>query len=150
MTTRTEDYLRVLDEIIEEKGYARIKDIAERLGVRSSSVVEMMKKMSQMDLVRYEKYGGVRLTSSGQERADAVRKRHDTFMNLLELIMVPQNIALKDAHILEHNLHPKTVVQFSKLVEFITSQSELSECMSVWSQHFGKKPAKKKNGVRKR
>jgi len=36
---RVEDYLRTVYEIIEEKGYARIKDIARGLDVKPSTAV---------------------------------------------------------------------------------------------------------------
>jgi len=50
---RVEDYLRAVYEIIEQKGYARIKDISRELGVRPSSVVEMMRKLHDRGFVIY-------------------------------------------------------------------------------------------------
>lgn len=136
LTGRTEDYLRGIHEIIERKGYARIKDIVKELDVRPSTVVEMMKKLDQMRLVTYEKYGSITLTPQGKEIAKAVRERHKTFKNFLEIILVPKDVALKDAHVLEHRLDPKTILQFARFVEFITSAPKHPKFVGKWMEQF--------------
>lgn len=136
LTGRTEDYLRGIHEIIERKGYARIKDIVKELNVRPSTVVEMMKKLDQMGLVTYEKYGSITLTPQGKEIARAVRERHETFKNFLEIILVPKDVALKDAHVLEHRLDPKTILQFARFVEFITSAPKHPKFVGKWMEQF--------------
>lgn len=136
LTGRTEDYLRGIHEIIERKGYARIKDIVKELDVRPSTVVEMMKKLDQMGLVAYEKYGSITLTPQGKEIAKAVRERHETFKNFLEIILVPKDVALKDAHVLEHRLDPKTILQFARFVEFITSAPKHPKFVGKWMEQF--------------
>jgi DtxR family Mn-dependent transcriptional regulator len=136
LSGRSEDYLRGLYEIMERKGYARIKDIARKLGVQPSSAVEMMKKLNRKGLVVYEKYGGVTLTSEGEDVAKAVEERHETFKKFLEIILVPENIASKDAHVLEHKLDPKTILQFTRFVEFITSTPEHPRFVGRWMEQF--------------
>ena len=136
LSRRAEDYLRSIYEIVERKGFARIKDISRELGLRPSSVVEMVKKLHKKGLVRYEKYGGVVLTSQGREIAEAVKKRHEVFKKFLELILVPEDIALKDSHILEHQLDPKTILQFTRFVKFITESSERPRFVERWMEHF--------------
>jgi len=137
LTGRAEDYLRVLLEIEEMKGYARIRDLARELDVQPPSVVEMMKKLHRMGFVAYERYGAVTLTSQGKEIAKIIAKRHKTFKKFLEIILVPKEIVLRDSHILEHRLHPKTVLQFTRFVEFFTSASE-HEFVSRWLEEFKK------------
>jgi len=136
LTGRTEDYLRGICEIIERKGYARIKDIVRELNVRPSTVVEMMKKLDHIGLVVYEKYGGITLTPQGEEIARAISERHETFKKFLEIILVPKDVALKDAHMLEHQLDPKTILQFTRFVEFITSAPEHPKFVKRWVEQF--------------
>lgn len=136
LTGKAEDYLRAVYEIVQRKGYARIRDIAKELGVQPPSAVEMMKKLDQMEFIAYEKYGAVTLTSQGEEIARAVSKRHETFKKFLEIILVPKEIALKDSHLLEHQLHPKTVVQFTRFVEFVTSAPEHPKFLGRWLEQF--------------
>jgi len=138
LSGRTEDYLRSIYEIVERKGFARVRDIARELDVKPSSVVEMLKKLQEMSLVVYEKYGGVRLTDRGKELAEVVERRHETFRKFLELILVPKDVALRDAHILEHRLHPKTILQFARFVEFITSYADRPRFVRRWLEEFKK------------
>jgi len=136
LSRRAEDYLRSIYEIVERKGFARIKDIARELNLKPSSVVEMVKKLHREGLVRYEKYGGVVLTSRGREIGETIKKRHDVFKKFLELILVPEDIALKDSHILEHQLDPKTILQFTRFVKFITKSPERPRFIERWMEHF--------------
>ena len=144
---RVEDYLRTVYEIIEQKGYARIKDISRDLEVRPSSVVEMMRKLHDRGFVIYEKYGGITLTLQGRNVAEAVEMRHDTFKKFLEIILVPENVAAKDAHILEHRLDSKTILQFTRFVEFITRATSAGrpKFMRRWMEQFRKYCEEKTN-----
>ncbi len=136
ITGKAEDYLRGIYEITKEKGFARIRDIANNLNVKPSSAVEMVRKLDQLQLVQYEKYGGVILTTRGREMAEVIEKRHETFKKFLEIILVPKNIALKDAHVLEHRLHPRTILQFSKFVDFIENAQDNPKFLKKWRTAF--------------
>ena len=136
LSRRAEDYLRSIYEIVERKGFARIKDIAREMGLKPSTVVEMVRKLHDGGFVHYEKYGGVTLTQRGREIAEAIKERHDIFKKFLELILVPEDIALKDSHILEHQLDPKTILQFTRFVRFITESSERPRFVGRWMEQF--------------
>ena len=44
LSEREEDYMRGILEVIEEKGYARVRDIAFKVEVKPPSAIEMIKK----------------------------------------------------------------------------------------------------------
>ena len=129
---KAEDYLEAILNIAEKKGYSRIKDIALALGVTPSSVVEMVKRLNDMDFVEYRKYDGVTLTPEGREIASVVKDRHDTIRAFLEIIKVPEEIADKDACIIEHELEAKTIEQVKNLVNFVQSAPDYPQ----WLEHF--------------
>lgn len=136
ISSKAEDYLRGIYEIIRRKGFVRIKDIARELDVKPPTVVEMMKKLDAKGLILYEKYGGITLTDHGRDIAKVIEKRHETFKQFLEILLVPKDIALKDAHILEHELHSKTILQFSRFVDFITKYSKRPRFVRRWLEEF--------------
>jgi DtxR family Mn-dependent transcriptional regulator len=136
LTEREEDYLRAILEIQQDKGFARIRDISEKVEVSPPSCVEMMKKLGGKALVVYEKYGGVTLTSEGRKIAMSVTDRHETFRRLLEIIQVPKETAIKDAHILEHHLESTTILQFKRFVDFITKAPEHPRFIGRWMDMF--------------
>ena len=106
--------------------------------MKASTVVEMVRKLHKDGFVRYEKYGGVTLTPRGREIAEAIKERRDVFKKFLELILVPEDVALKDSHILEHQLNPKTILQFTRFVKFITEASERPKFVGRWIEQFKK------------
>jgi DtxR family Mn-dependent transcriptional regulator len=120
ITERAEDYLRSIHKIIEQQGFANTGDIALELNIKPSSVFEMLNKLQKLNLVIHEKYGEVKLTKNGLSIAKVITNRHDTFRKFLEIILVPHEIAIRDANILEHKLDYKTIWQFSKFVDFMT------------------------------
>ncbi len=132
LTDREEDYLRAIYELICSKGYARIKYIAIKVKVTPASVVEMMKKLREKNLVNYEKYEAITLTDIGAQYAEAISKRHDTFKKFLKIINVPDNVAEKDAHILEHYLDPKTINQFTRFVDLVNNPDHDRKLVGVY------------------
>jgi DtxR family Mn-dependent transcriptional regulator len=133
LTRKIEDYLEAILNIIEERGYAKTNYIATTLDVKPPSVTEMMKKLDEMGFVFYRKYGGVILTQKGEEIAKSVKGRHDTFLELLKLLQVPDSIADKDACTMEHDLDPKTIIQLKKFVSFVKNCPKVTP---EWIEHF--------------
>lgn len=70
-TPSMEDYLERIYKLIDEKGYARVSDIAEGLEVHPSSVTKMIQKLDKDEYLIYEKYRGLVLTSKGKNRKTA-------------------------------------------------------------------------------
>jgi DtxR family transcriptional regulator, Mn-dependent transcriptional regulator len=121
LTERVEDYLEAIYGIHRSKGYVRVKDVANALGVQYSSVTEMMKKLKALRLVHYEKYGGIVLTGEGEEIGRSVKDRHDTLCRLLTIAGVPAESSAKDACAMEHHLSPRSIEQLKKLVSALES-----------------------------
>lgn len=55
-TPSMEDYIEKIYSLIENKGYARVSDIAEELLVHPSSVTKMVQKLDKDEYLVYEKY----------------------------------------------------------------------------------------------
>ena len=71
-----EDYLERIHELIEEKGYARVVDIASSLAVRQASVTSMVQKLDELGYLNYEKYRGLVLTDAGRPASVRTRPRY--------------------------------------------------------------------------
>src|ERR687891_1712511 len=115
-TDRMEDYLEVIYELIQEKGYATTVDISSYLNVSSPSVTKMLQKLDESRYLDYEKYRGIRLTQEGSIIAKNMRQRHSLLVEFLKMIGVNEGTANKDAEGIEHYLHPETL---EKLEEFV-------------------------------
>jgi len=64
-TKSVEDYLEAIYIPSEEKGFARVKDIAKFLNVKLPSVTEVLKRLQEDRLIEHLPYGEVRLTEKG-------------------------------------------------------------------------------------
>jgi len=115
-TDAMEDYLEVMYELIQKKGYATTIDIANYLHVSSPSVTKMVKRLDKMGYLVYEKYRGLQLTSEGIAVAKNIHKNHGLLVEFLKMIGIDEEIANRDAEGIEHHLHPQTM---EKLEEFI-------------------------------
>ncbi len=115
-TDRMEDYLEVIYELVEQKGYATTIDISSYLNVSSPSVTKMMKRLDEAGYLNYEKYRGIRLTDEGIQIAKNIRNKHRLLAEFFMLIGVDEESANNDAEGIEHHLHPDTI---KKLSEFI-------------------------------
>lgn len=134
ITDRAEDYLRTIQKIIDKQGFARMSDIALELNIKPASAFEMLSKLQRSGLIVHQRYGEVALTKHGRCIADIIKKRHDTFRKFLELILVPQEVAVKDANILEHNLDNKTIAQITKFVDFMIL--DRPAVIAKWRENF--------------
>lgn len=115
-TDRMEDYLEVIYELVQEKGYATTVDISSYLNVSSPSVTKMMQKLDETGYLKYEKYRGIKLTNEGIRIARNIRSRHGLLAEFFMIIGVDEETANNDAEGIEHHLHPETM---KKLEEFI-------------------------------
>ena len=118
-------YLQAVAALKGEKGFARVGDIAERLGVSKSGVTSMMRSLQGRGLVTHERYGSVELTLSGRylaERTESNRRVLTVF--LTEILGVPERVAEEDACMIEHLVSPQVMVELLRLTSFMRSQNE--------------------------
>jgi Mn-dependent DtxR family transcriptional regulator len=121
-TTRMEDYLEVIYELIQHKGYATTVDISSYLNVSSPSVTKMLQRLSESGHVNYEKYRGITLTDSGMAVAKSIHDRHGVLAEFLMMIGVDEDTANRDAEGIEHHLHPETLKKLEEFVKLAKSQ----------------------------
>ena len=76
ISTQTEEnYTKVIYQLASGKEWINTKELAENMGIRPSSVTDMMQKLDSKGVVSYRKYKGVKLTSDGEKLAlDIIRK----------------------------------------------------------------------------
>ncbi|HEU5120518.1 MAG TPA: transcriptional regulator MntR, partial [Candidatus Nitrosocosmicus sp.] len=118
---RMEDYLEIIYELVQQKGYATSVDITECLNVSAPSVTKMMRRLDLKGYLEYEKYRGIRLTDQGRQVAENIKKRHKLLTEFFKLIGVSEDIANQDAEGIEHHLHAETL---EKLEQFLSTVNE--------------------------
>ena len=89
------------------------------MDVKPPSVTEMLRKLQDEELVKYEPYLGAKLTRKGREMADELMARHKVIADFLEIIGVDRVHAEEDACTIEHHVSKASAEQLKKFVEFI-------------------------------
>jgi len=117
--TRVEDYLEVVYDLVQTKGYAGSTDIAERLGVKTPSVTNMLQRLDGMGFIVYERYRGLRLTDKGEETARFIKQKHITIIKFLQILGVGEKTTKLDAEGIEHHVHKDTVKRMERFVDFV-------------------------------
>lgn len=132
-----EDYLERIQELIQEKGYARMVDIASSLNVRQASVTSMVQKLGDLGYVHYVKYRGLILTEKGRNVADYIQRRHETLTRFFSLLGLDAATQQEDIEGIEHHLSADTMETLSDLAEF------LEENPDVLKKYLRKRQSKK-------
>ena len=124
-TTREEDYLEVIAELVELKGYATTLDISRFMNVSPPSVTKMLQKLDEKKYLEYEKYHGINLTDIGKQVADTIRRKHSTLLEFFEILNIVKEIANQDTEGLEHHLNDKTIRRIRKFITFLKSNPKI-------------------------
>lgn len=119
-----EDYLERIYELIEEKGYARVVDIASSLEVKQASVTSMVQKLGELGYLNYEKYRGLVLTDKGREVACQIQRRHGTLSRFFSLFGLDVETQKRDIEGIEHHLSPETLNVLEDLAKFFEDRPD--------------------------
>ncbi len=113
-----EDYLEAILMVCNDKGVARVKDIASKLGVRAASVTEALHNLASLGLVNYEPYSVITLTDVGRKQARDILRRHRILTEFLEEVLgVPAPSAENTACLMEHIVLDDTFERFERMVK---------------------------------
>jgi DtxR family Mn-dependent transcriptional regulator len=121
LSDHQEMYLKVIFNLIKEHKVARVKDIAEDLGVTKSSVSGALKALSEKGLIEYEPYGYATLTERGEQIAEQLVGKYQVLADfLVNVLAVPEDVADENACRMEHvvdNFVMERLVQFLRFFE---------------------------------
>lgn len=126
-SARVEDYLEVISELVELKGYANTLDISRYMNVSAPSVTKMLQRLDENGYLEYEKYRGINLTTKGNAVADTIRQKHRILLEFFKMLGIDYAIANQDTEGIEHHLNPKTIKQLRKFVTYLKANPKVLE-----------------------
>jgi len=117
-----EMYLKTVLQVRGSHDIARVRDVADELGVTPGTVSSIVKKLDAMKLLEHDRYGFVALTPKGLDVANCVQRRFETLRDLLtEVLGVDAATAEADACAMEHVISPATLGRMRLLLERVRS-----------------------------
>ena len=124
-SSRMEDYLEIISELVELKGYATTLDISRYMNVSAPSVTKMLQRLDEGGFLEYEKYHGINLTEKGIQIAEGIRQNHGILLEFFEILGVGYDTANQDTEGIEHHLNPKTIKQLRKFITFLKANPKV-------------------------
>ena len=114
-TEVAEDYVGLIDDLIEVNGEARLVDLAERFGVSHVTVNRIVARLRREGLVTSKPYRSIFLTEEGRALAGRSRRRHRIVIDFLVAIGVSEAQAEVDSEGIEHHVSEETLAAFERL-----------------------------------
>lgn len=117
-TQSEENYLKAIFQLQEEtEGGISTSSLSEKLATKAASVTEMLKRLSDKELVNYQKYYGVQLTKTGRKQALLIVRKHRLWEYfLVERLNFNWDEVHEVAEQLEHIKSPKLVEELDSFL----------------------------------
>lgn len=129
-----EDYLEAILYLEEKQKVARVKDIADRMGILRGSVTSGLKTLSEKGLINYEPYRFITLTPKGEKIAKEITRRHKTIKAFLkDVLLIDEEVAEENACRMEHAMDKHVI---DRLIEFISYVHECPRAGDDWIMAF--------------
>ena len=122
-TELAEDYVELIEDLIENHGEARMLDIAESFGINKSTAPQAVQRLQKPGLVAAPPYKPVTLTEEGQALAEKARQRHEIIYDFFIAIGVSEQVAFSDSEGVEHHVSDETLRAFKKLTAMLKADS---------------------------
>jgi Mn-dependent DtxR family transcriptional regulator len=103
---------------VAHKGYARVTDVAEELGLTRSAVSNMVRRLAVRGFVTYERYRGFSLTAEGRAVAARIKARHEILAEFLGQLGIEAATVEEEVEDIEHHLRPQTLEVLGRLVSY--------------------------------
>lgn len=120
ISSSLEDYLETIYQLVQDQGFARVKEIANARAVKAASVSVALRKLADLGLVRYERREYIALTERGEELGRRVFSRHQLLTRFFEeVLQMQREAAVEQACAMEHSLSNEGMDRLARFFEFM-------------------------------
>lgn len=112
-----EDYVEAVAHLIDASGEARVRDLAQMMGVSHVTVSRIVSRLCDEGYLETAPYQPITLTKRGSDLALASQERHDVVLRFLLAIGVPRAHAEIDAEGIEHHVSEDTIRAMARIAD---------------------------------
>ena len=128
MSSPLEDYLETVYLLVQEHGFARVRDIARARDVKAATVSVALRKLADAGLADYERREYTRLTPKGERAARRILARHRLLTRFFEEVLrMSPEAAGQQACAMEHSLTDEAADRMVRFFEFLGSCPSVAE-----------------------
>lgn len=133
LTPSEEDYIEMIYRINLKYENVQVKDVANKLNVKPSSVTKMIKKLHDKNILEYKKYDYIKLTKMGYKIGDTLLKRHNIVYKFLAILGVEDSIH-EETEKIEHTINYETLEKLEILIEFFSKHREIDSLLKKFQK----------------
>lgn len=120
LSSALEDYLETIYLLVQESGFARVKDIARAREVKAASVSVALRRLAELKLIEYQRREYIALTPTGEQLGRRVFARHRLLTRFfVEVLQMPAAAAGEQACAMEHSLSDEAMDRLARFFEFL-------------------------------
>jgi DtxR family manganese transport transcriptional regulator len=108
----SEDYVRLIADLLNANQEARLSDLARHLGVASPTVSKVLGRLKDEGYIESRPYRSIFLTPKGWDLAQTCKQRHDIVLKFLIALGVSHETAPFDTEGIEHHVSEETLNLF--------------------------------------
>jgi DtxR family Mn-dependent transcriptional regulator len=124
LSSTLEDYLEAIFRLEKKKRTARVRDIAQNVGVSKSTVSAALKSLAGKKLIEYEPYELILLTPEGREKAATIVMNHYIISHFLQSVLaLSRQRAERIACEFEHAVDQEVIERFVCFLAFVEKSS---------------------------
>ena len=124
LSSTLEDYLEAIFRLEKSKRTARVRDIAQTVGVSKSTVSAALKSLAGRNLIEYEPYELILLTPEGREKASTIVMNHYIISHFLQSVLaLSRERAERIACEFEHAVDQEVIRRFVCFLGFVEKSS---------------------------
>ena len=113
--------------LYKQNGEIRVTDVANKMNVSKASVNKAVKNLKEENMLDYEAYGKIELTSQGEELAKKILEAYDIgVLFFRDVLNFDESQAIKDADGLKSAISDKAFNSLAKYVHKVLDLSELN------------------------
>lgn len=110
----TEDYLELINDMLNKTGEARIVDIAKKFDIAQATANKTIKRLQLQGYIKKEPYQSIFLTLKGQKIASKSKRRHKIVYDFLINLGLSKKIAQLDSEGIEHHVSEFTLKKLER------------------------------------
>ena len=141
LSENLEDYLETILVLQNENAVARVKDIAQKIGVLSGTVTSALRTLAEKEMINYKPYSFITLTKKGQAIAQEVLRRHMIIKGFLQhVLLLDESKAEENACLMEHSMDTYAINRLVQFIEYIhqcprTGEDWISKFSTFFTQN---------------
>lgn len=121
-----EEYLKTMYVLKKQNGNIRVTDIANKMNCTKASVNKAINNLKEEELVNYELYGKIELTSKGEELAKKILEAYDiVYLFLKDVLNIENEEAKNEAEKIKSVIDDNTINKLAKYVHKVLDLNNL-------------------------